>query len=224
MNAGHPIRLNLIVALSVILLGLLALTVKKNAGLRNENSRLIGDATLLTQQLGVTVAERDTLRADSSRIAAQLAEATNSTSLHLAASEGAQQSLHQKLRAEITRLSEDNVLKESQLDTLRSQIAAVRQEQARIGEAWRLATGSAAAFSNEVKQVRASEADKSARLALREQELATARATAQQAAAAQAAADLNAKTAQTELATLKARVAELEGGKAGTVTPPTVIK
>jgi hypothetical protein len=237
MSAPSPIRFNAVTALAVILLAMVVISANRNTALRIESARLKESEADLRSRMTAAVAARDKLREETAGFPARLIAATNAA-VTLAATQYSQIALHDKLRGEIARLSEDNVLKESQLDALRAQSQEFRDGQYKAESLFRNAQNVLAATSNEVTRLRASDTDKSARLALREQELAakvaelTAAATARQqletqkAAADQVTRDLQAKldAGQAELTALKARVTELEAGKDKAVVPPTVTK
>jgi hypothetical protein len=238
MNAGHPIRYPVVFALAVILLALLVLAANQNAALRIERARLADTAVDQEKRLNAATLERARLRLEAGQLAARLAEATNSSSASLTAAQNEQKVLHDKLRAEITRLSSDNVLKDTQADALRAQLQSLGELQNKTDAAYKNTLAALAASSNEVTRITALDADKAARLAQREQdlaakvnELAKANEATAQAAAAQAVAEKNAlatqgrlDAAQAELAALKARVAEFEAEKARAAGPPAGAK
>jgi chromosome segregation ATPase len=252
MSVGNPIRFHFVFALSIVLLIMLVLSTNKLSGLRLENGRLHDRTADLDKQLTAAVADRDTLRKEAGDFAARLADATNSSSASLSAAQGAQNALHDKLRAEIARLSADNVLKDTQMDVVRVQNQEIRELQNKTESSFQKTQNALTAMSNQVNQLRAQDADKAARLTQKDQELAAkatelaakaaelaakttelaaAKNAAAQAAAAQAAAEQNAKAAQAqitavqaELAALKTRIAELEAEKAKAVVSPAVSK
>ncbi len=206
MSAANPIRFNVAVALAVILLVVIVISANRNSALRIEKDGLSVTAADLRKQVDAAIEAQDTLRADATRFEARLTEATNTTAATFTASGEAQNSLHEKLRAELARLSADGVLKDAQIESLRVQLQELRTLQNKTETTYRNSLATLTATSNEVTRIRASDADKAGRLLQREKELAAkatelaaANNTARLATAAQGTAEQNAKVLQAQL-------------------------
>lgn len=215
----------------VMLAGFLIASLVRNQQtfrrLQRDNRQLSLAASALEEKAQAAATSQAALRRERDALAAQLGAATNASSL-LAAANGSFQSLqHEKLRAEIARLSEDNVRQDTQLVALRAQLQGLHALKLKTDTALQDLQSACAAASNDVVRLRAADSDKSARLATREQELAntrselnTAKTKVAELASAREEADktlqaLQAKSGadQAELAALRGRLAETPAKK-----------
>jgi chromosome segregation ATPase len=219
------------IALAAALLAL-GSTYYRNTRLKRENERLGRVTAKLSKEAASAQAGQATWRTNAVRLEARLTEASAALAAAPQRTQ-AQEQVHEKLRAEIARLSEETMRGGASLTALRETEKSLRESKGKTEGQLREAQSALATAQGELTRLRASEADKTTRLAAREQELATAKSdlaaatkTSQEALAAKTAAEgkvqaLQAQSGadQAELARLKQRVAELEAEKAKPPTP-----
>jgi chromosome segregation ATPase len=210
------------------------LRIQKNArALQTENRKLSLETAALAEKETAATRSRDALQAELAAVGAQLSDATNAAARVAATQDGTAVQQHDKLRAEIARLSEESVRLETQLAALRSQYQELQGAKSQADAALRALQAGALSASNEIVRLRGMDADKTARLATRDQELAnlrtelgTAKKAAQELTTAKAAAELalqalQAKSGadQAELAALRGQLAELKAKSPDTPAP-----
>jgi septal ring factor EnvC (AmiA/AmiB activator) len=180
----------------------------------------------------IALRELGNCRTNAAQTEVRLTEATNALAA-LPPKDETQERVHEKLRVEIARLSEDTIRKDALIKTMKGQAQALQESKGKTEASLQAVQAALATTSNEVVRLRTSDADKAALLAAREQELANVRSelaasnkAGQEAAEGKTAAEktvqeLQAKSGadQAELARLKQHLAELESGKARAAAP-----
>ncbi|MFO7534485.1 MAG: hypothetical protein R6X19_02165 [Kiritimatiellia bacterium] len=164
---------------------------RHRAAAAKETALLKIECAELGSLLAESRAELDALRKHAGLFEARLAEAGQKGAREAVKDRDRLIGQNEKLRLEITRLSEKTVRQETQSETLRTQLQAGRDAREKLQGEHRTLQAAHTAATNEAARLRASDADKAARLGAREQELAAK--TTELAAAAKNLLDAGAK-------------------------------